>query len=89
MNAKAIRRLLLCFGTLALMSVGAASAQAANRNSSWGWAKPLNDKPGSLLYTSNVAFKQSTKVRSSNTYRRSYNVTPRYRAQPRFFRRLR
>ena len=36
---------------LAFACVGFASdAQAGN---SWGWAKPLNQKPGSLLYTSN------------------------------------
>jgi hypothetical protein len=47
-----------------------------------------------LLYTSNVAFKKSANTRSSYSYRRSYNVAPRYYSTPvrtkgRLFRRYR
>ena len=37
----------------------------------WGWAKPLNEKPGSLLYTTNRAFKRPSV--STHSYSPRYN----------------
>ena len=62
-----------------LGSVAATPASAANPNSSWGWAKPLNQKVGSLLYTSNKALKGQSTVKSRSSAQRWWRASPRRR----------
>ncbi|KAA1258825.1 hypothetical protein LF1_13490 [Rubripirellula obstinata] len=96
MYSSCLCRFSICLGVAVLFGVTAVPADAANRNSSWGWAKPLHEKPGSLLYTTNRARKgpSATRYRSNRqpvyyTVPRSSTIhgrvsQPQYR--PRFFR---
>lgn len=79
-NLKHYRLFILLLGFAFLGGAAASPTEAANPNSSWAWAKPLNQKPGSLLYTTNVAAKTQSASRSSN---RSYSTRQNYRAPSR------
>ena len=48
--------------TLVIAGIGVPASNAAATE--WQWSKPINQKPGSLLYTTNVRAKQSSSSRS-------------------------
>lgn len=50
----------------ALFVLDTPAVEAANPNSTWGWAKPLNQRQG-LLYTTNKAFKTNSSSRTRNS----------------------
>ena len=68
MNAQ--RTFIVAGMTLAILLSGLALSPSTV-SAEWQWAKPLNQKPGSLLYTTNVAFKTKTQSNgySSRTHR--------------------
>lgn len=74
---QAIKLCLLAAAVTAICCVGSNTAEAGN---GWGWAKPLNQKPGSLFYTTNRRFKSNTKSRSSTYSYRPRIVRPAYKA---------
>lgn len=68
----------------ALFVLDTPTVEAANPNSSWRWAKPLNERQG-LLYTTNKAFKTNSSSRSRTyprQYRRGRVVQPSVRSVP-------
>ncbi|TWT89515.1 hypothetical protein Pla100_54440 [Neorhodopirellula pilleata] len=83
------RSLVIASFALTLLVIEVPAAEAANPDSNWGWAKPLNQKQG-LLYTTNLAFKQGNKSRSRSVwtpYRSRRSVQPnRSTVQTPFFR---
>ena len=56
----------------AIALVGNADVVEAGNNS-WGWAKPLSQKPGSVLYTLNRKNRRHTTSRNT-TFNRSYRL---------------
>lgn len=72
-----------------LLTTATISPPAAAADYSWGWQKPLNQRPGSLLYTTNRYAKRRTAnargifgsptYRSPTTYRSPAFRTPVYR----------
>ncbi|TWU06388.1 hypothetical protein Pla52n_21090 [Stieleria varia] len=64
MISKTLPRIALLLAVFSLCGLTVNSADAANRTSAWGWKKPLNEKPGSMLYTSNRALRRTSSVRT-------------------------
>tara|TARA_R110002049_G_scaffold46487_1_gene135200 strand:- start:161056 stop:161475 length:420 start_codon:yes stop_codon:yes gene_type:complete len=60
---------------------GVGSANDADAGNGWRWSKPLNQKPGSAFYTSNLKNHQRTTTRRKSVHA-SY-VSPRPYVQPR------
>ena len=65
-----IKTCLLALVVAFVIATGTSECSAAE----WRWAKPLNEKPGSLLYTTNRSFKRSSQYTTSSTIRNYPNV---------------
>jgi hypothetical protein len=63
-----IKTCLLATAFTAVTLVGSVDHVEAGNNS-WGWAKPLSQKPGSLLYTLNRKNRRTTTSRNTTSYR--------------------
>ena len=62
----------------ATIVVGSFAVATESKAAEWRWAKPLNQKPGSLLYTTNIRAKQKTTsstVQSWGTSQNRYRTT--------------
>ncbi|TWU01098.1 hypothetical protein [Stieleria varia] len=76
-----------CLAVIALTTISCFATPKNAEGGGWGWAKPLNKKPGSMLYTSNRntnnAFGGRSRSYQPSTVRQSsyYSHTPTY-SQP-------